>query len=133
MRPPGSSRAPSDVSDNAPLRPLGSNRVPSDSSDPPNSLGRPLPKTFQSNTIVPNKSTMVEDDDDDLYGNDAIGEEQQKARKLARAEAERKATSANEAKSEFVQATEQRFETETPMEEDPTVQQQPVIEGAKVD
>jgi len=65
MRPPGSSRAPSDVSDNAPLRPLGSNRVPSDSSDPPNSLGRPLPKTFQSNTIVPNKSTMVEDDDDD--------------------------------------------------------------------
>lgn len=64
MRPPGSSRAPSDVSDNAPLRPLGSNRVPSDSSEP-NSLGRPLPKTFQSNTIVPNKSTMVEDDDDD--------------------------------------------------------------------
>ncbi|KAK0899063.1 component of the polarisome [Friedmanniomyces endolithicus] len=27
--------------------------------------GRPLPKTFQSNTIVPNKSTMVEDDDND--------------------------------------------------------------------
>ncbi|KAF2801696.1 uncharacterized protein BDZ99DRAFT_469433 [Mytilinidion resinicola] len=27
-------------------------------------FGRPLPKTFQSNTIVPNKSTMVEDDDD---------------------------------------------------------------------
>lgn len=26
--------------------------------------GRPLPKTFQSNTIIPNKSTMVEDDDD---------------------------------------------------------------------
>lgn len=25
--------------------------------------GRPLPKTFQSNTIIPNKSTMVEDDD----------------------------------------------------------------------
>lgn len=24
----------------------------------------PLPKSFQSNTIVPNKSTMVEDDDD---------------------------------------------------------------------
>lgn len=30
----------------------------------PNELGRPLPKTFQSNTIVPNKGTMVEDDDD---------------------------------------------------------------------
>ena len=28
-------------------------------------FGRPLPKTFQSNTIVPNKSTMVEDDDED--------------------------------------------------------------------
>ncbi|EON68456.1 hypothetical protein W97_07666 [Coniosporium apollinis CBS 100218] len=28
-----------------------------------NVYGRPLPKTFQSNTIVPNKSTMVEDDD----------------------------------------------------------------------
>jgi hypothetical protein len=64
MRPPGSSRAPSDVSDHAPLRPLGSNRVPSDLSEP-SSLGRPLPKTFQSNTIVPNKSTMVEDDDDE--------------------------------------------------------------------
>ncbi|KAK4690744.1 protein SPA2, partial [Lecanoromycetidae sp. Uapishka_2] len=33
--------------------------------------GRPQPKTFQSSTIVPNKSTMVEDDDDDasdIYG-----------------------------------------------------------------
>ncbi|KAF2273120.1 uncharacterized protein EI97DRAFT_482744 [Westerdykella ornata] len=30
-----------------------------------NELGRPLPKTFQQNTIVPNKGTMVEDDDDD--------------------------------------------------------------------
>jgi Spa2 homology domain (SHD) of GIT len=27
--------------------------------------GRPVPKTFQSNTIVPVKSTMVEDDDDE--------------------------------------------------------------------
>ena len=33
--------------------------------------GRPTAKTFQSNTIIPNKSTMVEDDDDDesdIYG-----------------------------------------------------------------
>ncbi|KAJ4351961.1 component of the polarisome [Didymosphaeria variabile] len=30
----------------------------------PNDLGRPLPKTFQQNTIVPNKGTMVEDEDD---------------------------------------------------------------------
>ena len=29
-----------------------------------NSYGRPTAKTFQSNTIVPNKSTLVEDDDD---------------------------------------------------------------------
>ncbi|KAI9814690.1 MAG: component of the polarisome [Thelocarpon impressellum] len=39
---------------------------------PSNDYGRPLPKTFQSNTIIPNKSTMVEDDDDqeddDPYG-----------------------------------------------------------------
>lgn len=30
----------------------------------PNEFGRPLPKTFQQNTIVPNKGTLVEDDDD---------------------------------------------------------------------
>lgn len=33
--------------------------------------GRPMPKTSQSNTIIPNKSTMVEDDDEegsDIYG-----------------------------------------------------------------
>ncbi|KAK5679094.1 component of the polarisome [Elasticomyces elasticus] len=29
------------------------------------SYGRPLPKTFQSNTIIPNKSTMIEDDDNE--------------------------------------------------------------------
>ena len=31
---------------------------------PDGAYGRPTPKTFQSNTIVPNKSTLVEDDDD---------------------------------------------------------------------
>lgn len=31
---------------------------------PDSEYGRPLPKQFQSNTIVPNKSTMVEEDDD---------------------------------------------------------------------
>ena len=31
---------------------------------PNGAYGRPTPKTFQSNTIVPNKSTLVEDDDD---------------------------------------------------------------------
>lgn len=36
----------------------------------PNGMGppRPLPRTFQSNTIVPNKSTMVEDDDEEDEG-----------------------------------------------------------------
>jgi len=33
--------------------------------DAPNSFGRPLPKTFQPGTVIPNKSTMVEDEDDD--------------------------------------------------------------------
>lgn len=37
---------------------------------PSNDYGRPQPKTFQSNTIVPNKSTMVEDDDDPTGGED---------------------------------------------------------------
>jgi hypothetical protein len=32
--------------------------------DGPNVLGKPLPKMFQSNIMVPNKGTMVEDDDD---------------------------------------------------------------------
>ncbi|TVY32244.1 Protein SPA2 [Lachnellula subtilissima] len=45
---------------------------------PPNDYGRPTPKTFQSNTIVPNKSTMVEDDetggeDNDDDDGDAFG------------------------------------------------------------
>lgn len=71
--------------------------------------------------------------EEDIYGIIPRGEAQLEAWKTTRANTESKTTSANEAKSEFVQATEQRFETETPMEEDPTVQQQPVIEGAKVD
>jgi predicted nuclease with TOPRIM domain len=37
---------------------------------PPNAFGRPLPKTFQSNTIVPNKGTLVEDDDDSAPDDD---------------------------------------------------------------
>ncbi|SMY18596.1 unnamed protein product [Zymoseptoria tritici ST99CH_1A5] len=40
------------------------------------SLGRPLPKQFQSNTIIPNKSTMVEDDDDAEDDEDAFGLDQ---------------------------------------------------------
>jgi hypothetical protein len=36
----------------------------------PNEFGRPLPKTFQQNTIVPNKGTLVEDDDDSAADDD---------------------------------------------------------------
>ncbi|KAF2032850.1 hypothetical protein EK21DRAFT_59871 [Setomelanomma holmii] len=36
----------------------------------PNAFGRPLPKTFQQNTIVPNKGTLVEDDDDSAGDDD---------------------------------------------------------------
>ncbi|KAI9773145.1 MAG: component of the polarisome [Geoglossum simile] len=38
--------------------------VPGSPGASPNDYGRPLPKTFQSNTIIPNKGTLVEDDDD---------------------------------------------------------------------
>ena len=48
----------------APNGPAPGTRPPMNSSES-GSFGRPLPRTFQSNTIVPNKSTMVEDDDDD--------------------------------------------------------------------
>lgn len=38
--------------------------IPASPGIPPNGYDRPTPKQFQSNTIIPNKSTMVEDDDD---------------------------------------------------------------------
>ena len=38
-----------------------------------NDYGQPMPKTFQSNTIVPNKGLMVEDDDDDDNSRDMNG------------------------------------------------------------
>ncbi len=40
------------------------NGVPPSPGLPMGEYGRPMPKQFQSNTIVPNKSTMVEEDDD---------------------------------------------------------------------
>lgn len=40
--------------------------IPPSPGMPPNSFDRPQPKQFQSNTIIPNKSTMVEEDDDGL-------------------------------------------------------------------
>lgn len=53
MGPPGVLRGP----------PYGNQQFPERSAS--NEYGRPLPKTFQSNTIVPNKSTMIEDDETD--------------------------------------------------------------------
>lgn len=56
-----------------PGMPPGGPRRPSEAG----SLGRPLPKHLQSNTIVPNKGTMVEDDelddDEDAFGLDHVG------------------------------------------------------------
>lgn len=46
-------------------------RPPTGGSDNSNFGGRPLPKTFQSNTIVPNKSTMVEEDEIDEDDNES--------------------------------------------------------------
>ncbi|KAI9659025.1 MAG: component of the polarisome [Bathelium mastoideum] len=54
--------------------PLGSNRVsPPESNEqgagsPEDEYGKPLPKQFQQNTIVPNKSTMVEDESGEEEG-----------------------------------------------------------------
>ncbi|ESZ91208.1 hypothetical protein SBOR_8410 [Sclerotinia borealis F-4128] len=50
--------------------PNGSLVIPPSPGMPPNDYGRPTPKTFQSNTIVPNKSTMVEDDESGPEDND---------------------------------------------------------------
>ncbi|KAI6082464.1 hypothetical protein F4821DRAFT_246974 [Hypoxylon rubiginosum] len=44
--------------------------VPPSPGLPNGNFDRPLPKQFQSNTIVPNKSTMVEEDDDISGSND---------------------------------------------------------------
>lgn len=38
--------------------------IPPSPGMPPSNFDRPQPKQFQSNTIIPNKSTMVEEDDD---------------------------------------------------------------------
>ncbi|KAI1823318.1 hypothetical protein F4861DRAFT_531638 [Xylaria intraflava] len=67
-RAPSGMRRPSDASS---IRSAGPPRVPNEYPIPPSpgrppngNFERPLPKQFQSNTIVPNKSTMLEEDDD---------------------------------------------------------------------
>jgi hypothetical protein len=72
--PPGAMRAPPGARPGHPPRngSLGGGSIDRGIGMPPpgaaqqqqNEYGRPLPKTFQQNTIIPNKSTLVEDDDD---------------------------------------------------------------------
>ncbi|KAH8682280.1 hypothetical protein BX600DRAFT_430164 [Xylariales sp. PMI_506] len=66
--PPRGLRRPSNASSIRSMR-MNDYPIPPSPGIPPNGFDRPLQKQFQSNTIVPNKSTMVEEDDD----NDAFG------------------------------------------------------------
>ncbi|KAI0105993.1 hypothetical protein F4814DRAFT_81092 [Daldinia grandis] len=65
-------RRPSDASSirSAAPRITGEFPVPPSPGMSNGNFDRPLPKQFQSNTIVPNKSTMVEEDDDMVGSND---------------------------------------------------------------
>ncbi|KIX08193.1 uncharacterized protein Z518_02849 [Rhinocladiella mackenziei CBS 650.93] len=47
-----------------PPKPDSVTNIPQFDNPPSNDYGRPMAKQFQSNTITPNKSTMVEDEDD---------------------------------------------------------------------
>lgn len=71
-------RRPSDASSIRSRTPQINNdySVPPSPGMPPAGFDRPQQKQFQSNTIVPNKSTMVEEDDDvgdNDDDNDAFG------------------------------------------------------------
>ena len=76
-RGPGGMRRPSDASS---IRSAGPPRVNGDYPVPPSpglpngNFDRPQPRQFQSNTIVPNKSTMIEEDDDGVGSNDGDNE-----------------------------------------------------------
>ncbi|OTB19283.1 hypothetical protein K445DRAFT_18891 [Daldinia sp. EC12] len=71
-RGPNGMRRPSDASSirSAAPRITGEYPVPPSPGLSGGNFDRPLPKQFQSNTIVPNKSTMVEEDDDMVGSND---------------------------------------------------------------
>ncbi|CRK25583.1 hypothetical protein BN1723_018215, partial [Verticillium longisporum] len=64
-------RRPSDASSiRGAMPPQDPYGVPPSPGLPNGDYGRPMQKQFQSNTIVPNKSTMVEEDDDGSPDND---------------------------------------------------------------
>lgn len=72
---------------------------------PNDNQGRPMPKTSQSNTIVPNKSTMVEDDDEE--GSDIYGSRRNTtftSRSMGGSDKERKAIAEFESQVEELQA-----------------------------
>lgn len=82
--PPGaSSRRPSTTSPNAPYSPAlfenGERSIPGSAGS--NEYGRPMAKQFQSNTMIPNKSTMVEDDDDHSEDGSAFDLDAQNSRR----------------------------------------------------
>ncbi|KAJ1330930.1 protein SPA2 [Microdochium nivale] len=74
--PPRGMRRPSDASSIMSAGPPRMNGEypppPSPGMQPNGGYDRPMPKQFQSNTIVPNKSTMVEEDDDGSEDNDSF-------------------------------------------------------------
>ncbi|KAI9826974.1 MAG: hypothetical protein M1819_007068 [Sarea resinae] len=82
-----------------------------DSSGPPNGApaasagneyGRPLPKTFQSNTIIPNKSTLVEDDDDQSGPDDDEGDEGSSFGLESAAQGSKRGTMPSEAQKQLI-------------------------------
>lgn len=84
--PPRAMRRPSDASSirsAGPPRMNGEYPPPPSPGMPPGGYDRPMPKQFQSNTIVPNKSTMVEEDDDGSEEGDSFNIKRESKRSQA--------------------------------------------------
>lgn len=118
------SRAGTPVNGMGPRGPMGSMRRPSDASSirsaatgprmngdypvPPSpgmqngNFDRPQPKQFQSNTIVPNKSTMIEEDDDVVGSNDDDNEAFGMDHAATNRESKRSATEASETDKKLI-------------------------------
>jgi len=63
--PPRAHTAHGSMSSNASFARKGLVTPPDMQPNSTSEFGRPMPKQFQNNTVIPNKSTMVEDDDDE--------------------------------------------------------------------